>query len=260
MADKRVPQFKDCATCGKPFRCKPSDKVKRCSRECHNAWQREHRNPPTTCKRCGKEFRRKPSLSQVYCSNKCREVWTTITCPVCGTQIQKRGTDARKQRYCSATCRGAAARKPACTETERECVKCGEVKPITNFRPMRKETGLRLTSCRKCSGNNRSVTIAHIVQLMSQIDYTTTPQRMGTAKAMGIVGFFTPREWRDLCAKFGNRCACCRQDAPLTIDHIVPVSRGGSSYIDNIQPLCLPCNRRKATRTFRYAPTSEAIY
>lgn len=61
-------------------------------------------------------------------------------------------------------------------------------------------------------------------------------------------GRFTAGQWRLLCAMYGHRCAACRSGGKLTPDHIVPVSRGGSNDIANIQPLCLDCNRRKATK------------
>ena len=32
----------------------------------------------------------------------------------------------------------------------------------------------------------------------------------------------------------------------ITIDHIMPKSRGGSNDLDNLQPMCSPCNSRKA--------------
>ena len=59
-------------------------------------------------------------------------------------------------------------------------------------------------------------------------------------------GSYTIQEWRELVEQTGNRCLCCgRTDKPLTVDHVIPVSRGGSSDISNIQPLCLSCNSRK---------------
>ena len=66
-------------------------------------------------------------------------------------------------------------------------------------------------------------------------------------------GAFTLQEWRDLCAHFENRCLCCgRDDVKLTADHIVPLERGGSSFISNIQPLCGRCNSAKGTKIIDY--------
>ncbi len=54
-------------------------------------------------------------------------------------------------------------------------------------------------------------------------------------------------------AKFqamGGACFYCgRADAPLTEDHAVPLSRGGSDDIDNILPACKPCNSAKSAKT-----------
>lgn len=43
-----------------------------------------------------------------------------------------------------------------------------------------------------------------------------------------------------------RRCRQCGASQRLTIDHIVPRSRGGSDRSDNLQTLCEPCNQAKA--------------
>lgn len=57
-------------------------------------------------------------------------------------------------------------------------------------------------------------------------------------------------EWNDLKLKFNNLCAICNESKKLTRDHIVPISKGGTDYISNIQPLCQSCNSRKGDRIY----------
>ena len=43
----------------------------------------------------------------------------------------------------------------------------------------------------------------------------------------------------------GGRCRGCYSAINLQIDHIVPLSKGGTSEESNLQTLCRRCNRRK---------------
>lgn len=70
-----------------------------------------------------------------------------------------------------------------------------------------------------------------------------TRKRRHRRRANG--GEFTQKEWVQLCEKFGNVCLDCGESKPLTVDHIIPVSKNGTSDIGNIQPLCLSCNSAK---------------
>ena len=66
-------------------------------------------------------------------------------------------------------------------------------------------------------------------------------------------GNFTNEEFHALCEKHNNICLCCkRDDVKLTADHVVPLSKGGSNTIDNIQPLCQSCNSKKSTKIIDY--------
>lgn len=46
------------------------------------------------------------------------------------------------------------------------------------------------------------------------------------------------------------RCQYCGSpSAPLTIDHIIPRSRGGGDTWENLTTACIVCNNRKGNRT-----------
>ena len=63
---------------------------------------------------------------------------------------------------------------------------------------------------------------------------------------------FTLNEWLELCDRHDNCCARCGKQEKLTVDHIQPVSKGGTNDIGNICPLCRSCNSHKGTDNTDY--------
>lgn len=72
------------------------------------------------------------------------------------------------------------------------------------------------------------------------------------ARKLGNGGSYTAEEWQALCAFYDYRCLCCKEQKPLTVDHVIPISKGGSSDISNLQPLCRSCNSSKHDNTIDY--------
>ena len=63
------------------------------------------------------------------------------------------------------------------------------------------------------------------------------------------------KDWDKLKEQYGNRCLSCGRGDPEVIlekDHIVPLSKGGTDEIKNIQPLCPKCNGLKGTQIIPY--------
>jgi 5-methylcytosine-specific restriction endonuclease McrA len=72
------------------------------------------------------------------------------------------------------------------------------------------------------------------------------------ARKINAEGSFTASEWKSVCEKYGNKCLCCGEKTKLTADHVIPLVKGGSNWISNIQPLCNSCNIKKHTDTKDY--------
>ncbi|AOV62172.1 HNH endonuclease [Synechococcus phage S-CAM7] len=55
------------------------------------------------------------------------------------------------------------------------------------------------------------------------------------------------RMWKKaIKEQWGNKCAYCGSDTNLTLDHIVPRSKGGSNHTTNVLCACESCNADKA--------------
>lgn len=54
---------------------------------------------------------------------------------------------------------------------------------------------------------------------------------------------------RAVFARDSWTCQYCGTTSHLTVDHVMPRSRGGASDWENIVTACAPCNRRKGNRT-----------
>ena len=53
---------------------------------------------------------------------------------------------------------------------------------------------------------------------------------------------------RAVFARDGWTCQYCGSRSNLTVDHVIPRSKGGLSSWENIVASCAPCNRRKGDR------------
>jgi 5-methylcytosine-specific restriction endonuclease McrA len=67
------------------------------------------------------------------------------------------------------------------------------------------------------------------------------------ARKAGVIGVLEVHEWSAVLEQYGNECLGCGTTESISIDHVIPISKGGPNTIDNIQPLCRSCNTRKFT-------------
>lgn len=74
---------------------------------------------------------------------------------------------------------------------------------------------------------------------------------VGTQTTQRIL--FSPEERKRILKKNYGICACCgRKLNPktMTIEHIIPLSRGGTNEEKNLTVLCYDCNQRKGNFLF----------
>ena len=83
--------------------------------------------------------------------------------------------------------------------------------------------------------------------------YRLTAERCRARKSAAD-GSCTKAEWVSILKRYApdSRCPACGKVGALTMDHIVPLSLGGSNAPDNLQPLCNRCNAKKGQRIIDY--------
>lgn len=63
----------------------------------------------------------------------------------------------------------------------------------------------------------------------------------------GAVGTCTPEQLQARIDFYGGRCWMCGKPFKA-IDHVIPLSKGGTNWPANLRPACTSCNSRKKDR------------
>lgn len=90
---------------------------------------------------------------------------------------------------------------------------------------------------------------------MKNIEYVSWLKNQWHHRRRSAEGKHSYSEWETLKAQYNWTCPCCKKREPeikLSVDHIIPLSKGGSNNIENIQPLCRLCNCKKNNKTIKY--------
>jgi 5-methylcytosine-specific restriction endonuclease McrA len=188
-----------------------------------------------TCIRCGVALPPGSRRTKVYCGK---------TCYNAAYRAAGRGaTQERQREYGRASYRRRRAALLA-ELGERNCRECGE--------PLPSDSRLRKEFCsRRCINQVSLRERAHERHEAAQ-------RRRARIFASGGPGIMA-RDWERLKARHDHRCAYCLKAAPLTMDHVVPLSRGGWHAIGNILPACRSCNSSKRGDLLIYWRTGRAL-
>lgn len=240
----------DCPVCGKRFnprsgRHRPK---KYCSAECRKRARYSLRKPKqSTCKLCRRSVLQ-PHIGRLrkYCetcanNRGMRYVKLDSTCALCGGPCLKTSFRCR-------TC----VRKygPHSNSTQIFwCLNCGSASVKRNHRGNKhccsRECGFEYQKGRpKLSGKTQSL----------------NPKYVGSTdigRALRNKCEIQPFKKREVLVRDRFRCVKCghfvfrgrNHDRQATVDHAVPLSRGGNHEISNCQTLCRKCNTEKRDRT-----------
>lgn len=104
---------------------------------------------------------------------------------------------------------------------------------------------------------DRGAELAHLLELLDQewVDWPSGGVVLSPKALKWISPVTDPaRAWipegvrAAVYGASGYRCAHCGSDQNLSLDHIRPVSLGGSDDPENLQTLCRSCNSRKGAK------------
>jgi 5-methylcytosine-specific restriction endonuclease McrA len=130
------------------------------------------------------------------------------------------------------------------------CSTCKESKAVSGFREDKRQfLGLQ-SQCRHCEKPFRK---AREFLRRAEQPGRDQPEWLKPANWISVRGL--------IIEEFNSRCCYCgtKSDA-LTIDHVVPVSKGGTNAIRNLAPACGRCNGRKSDRPLAHMIGDSLVY
>lgn len=214
-----------------------------------------------TCITCGKVFAVPPSkLPAKYCSQACMPKagssnpnWKggliQFNCLICGSIFWRKKSHAKKNpKYCSKKCMNDAKRGPkknfVYATVEKKCVICGTVKMVKKSHEKIEGT--------YCSSSCMAKGYQERLKGEANPNYRHGKSHIG-GYFFGLrkiaEGIYSKAHISTLLILQKGRCIGCgeKMDKP-TVDHIVPIVKGGTNWPSNIQLLCKRCNSRKHSK------------
>ena len=108
---------------------------------------------------------------------------------------------------------------------------------------------------RKCVANNKESILVRNRVATSKYRKTENGQWCTKVYKYNLrnnwAGNIDKQAWEYKLILLENCCQICgvkMDKSEITIDHIIPLSKNGGNYIDNLQPLCQSCNSRKGNK------------
>ena len=207
-----------CQRCGKEYSPKSKDRNKYCSRECFFEWRREHPKEKPPKEKCVKE----------------RTVYNKM-CEHCGVAFN---TVYVQKKYCRDECKIQATviRHPSKQKTiwYKACQECGQQFETTIKR--------QLYCCAECTGkhHNRKKEITRRIRSKANgdIEWSISLDKI-YKRDNGIC---------HICGTKVDMMADTNSNEYGSLDHIKPISKGGTHTWDNVKLAHRGCNTIKGNR------------
>lgn len=242
---------KECTVCGTTYKAQVSNSIY-CSPKCHDVVKVANRKKErreliayAECTQCGKEY--KPTLTvKAFCSVECKDRHTSESQAIkiyykdCATCFSLFVSKYSNKKYCSHRCGSNYSR-------------------INKSRMQR-----RLKKCKTCDvwfwrKTNRSVCCSEYCakKYKNHLSKLDVYKRKRLMKSNGEID--KDISITKLLKKYNNKCYLCNSVVSLqldaydslypTIEHVIPVSRGGTHTWDNVMLSCRRCNCKKHAMT-----------
>jgi hypothetical protein len=246
-----------CQTCNAYIEPNPRGRKRLyCSDPCRPYYKPPKRAGLSNCQVCGKQLADvgKAGRPKRNCSKKCRDTHRAETlkakrrsvkaCLVCKTEFT---TGKKDQRFCSTRCRRT---HQADRNKEKHKLEMREKYP----------DGIRTEPCGWC-GEPRTFDIRQSTPTAYHPDCTKEAQaaryRIKTVKRQKVKN---PNRisHEQVVREYGDKCHICLEpinlELPrthrlgLTVDHVIPLSKGGKDEMDNLRPAHWICNILKSDK------------
>lgn len=144
---------------------------------------------------------------------------------------------------------------------EKRCSKCEKVLSLENFYKVSKSKDGFSYWCNQCRKDNVKKHRLNPAYRARQLEWNNkwrfrpenrelvlSIRRKSQKKifmSLKKAGFVTPLIRETILERDHRKCLNCKSEKNLTMDHILPVSKGGITIDDNLQTLCNSCNSVK---------------